>query len=591
MGLSLKASHLKRYKDVTNLLMKIGQEDVLRGTGLVELFVEGTGTDVSAGREVDGGRSKGGGRRSKGGRLRKFLPAETSAMAKARSKESDIIEEVQRLGPTFVELARLLTKRPDIVPLPYLEALSQIDDHFVPLSFEEADALIEAELGANITRTFKSFEPQPISSGALGQVHRALTLDGTRVVVKIQKPGARESIVDDLESLDEMAEFVDEYTRVGKVFDTHGIVAQLRKVMVAQLDYRQEAHNLRALQRNIRKHELIIVPAPIESLCTTRVLTMREIDGQKISELSTRKLTRFRRAQLAQQVFHSYLQQILEDGFVDADPNPENVLLTPDQRIALLDLGVVARISPSMQDRLLQILGAIDEGRTDQVADLVLNLSERREDFDENGFRKELSELVLVHRDMAIENLEIGRVLQGIAQGSFKYGLALPPEFAILGTALVSLDEIAHIIDPHFDANRFLRETVAEMVKKRMLRTLSPVHLFQNMIETGDLLDRVPIKIGRILDSLAGNNLKITVDAIDEDRLMIGIQKIANRITVGLVLAALIIGAALMMRIETTFRIFGYPGVAMLCFLLAGGTGLFLVLEILVSDHRHRRRG
>lgn len=565
--MSFKASHLRRYKDVTNLLIKFGRMDFLKDTGLAELFVNKAVPGVDNAYALTGteGRSA-------------LLPTPLPA-------EAELLSEIERLGPTFVELGKLLSHRPDIVPMPYLEALSKLDEHVMPLSFAEVEEVIRVELVSEIIQTFKSFEPQPISSGSIGQVHRATLMDGRRVIVKVQRPGVRERIYDDLEALEEIADLIDR-TDHGRQIGFRSIVTQLRKVLISQLDYRQEAHNLKALRRNLKNLRLITIPEPIEHFCSPRVLTMTHVEGQKISELVVRKLSRYRRNELAEQTFVAYLQQMLEDGFVDADPAPDNVLLTSEGNIALLDMGEVARISPQMQDKLLQILGAIDEGRSDQVAELVLTLAERRESCNENSFRKELNELVLVHKDMAIENLEIGNVLSGIAQASIRHGLALPAEFAIVGSALVTIDHIAHIIEPNFDANGFIRKNMADMVKKRMIKSLSPVHMFQNVIESAELVERLPSKLGRIMDALAGNNLKITVDAIDEDVLMTGFQKIANRITVGLVLAALIIGAALMMRIETTFRIFGYPGIAMLCFLLAGGTGLYLVMEILLGDRK-----
>jgi predicted unusual protein kinase regulating ubiquinone biosynthesis (AarF/ABC1/UbiB family) len=234
----------------------------------------------------------------------------------------------------------------------------------------------------------------------------------------------------------------------------------------------------------------------------------------------------------------------------------------------------------------MQLFVAINEGRTDDAVGLVISLGNRLADFDETGFKRAVSECILIHRDLPTEQLELGKVLIGIAQAAVKFGISLPSELAMIGTTLISVDHVTRILDPKFDPNAYVHAVVSEMIKQRMIKTFSPAHLFQNVVEATEFIEQLPGRVNRILDAVADNNLKVTVHAIDEQVLISGFQKIANRITLGLILAALIIGASMLMHVPSSFTILGYPGLAMLCFIGAAGGGFILVFEILLSDRR-----
>jgi predicted unusual protein kinase regulating ubiquinone biosynthesis (AarF/ABC1/UbiB family) len=251
-----------------------------------------------------------------------------------------------------------------------------------------------------------------------------------------------------------------------------------------------------------------------------------------------------------------------------------------------MDLGVVDRIAPAMQAKLIQLLLSINEARADHAADLLVSMCGRRKNFDETEFRSAISELVLAHRDSEPEQTAIGQIFRGLLQTSSKCGATLPWELSELGAAMIKLDAVTNIIDANFNSRACVGRVVSQIMHKHIGAALSPAHIFHTVVETSQFLEALPAQVSSILDSIAHNNLKITVHAIDEHVLISGFQKIANRITVGLVLAALIIGAALLMRISTRFMIFGYPGLAMICFIAAAGFAFFLVISILVGDRK-----
>jgi predicted unusual protein kinase regulating ubiquinone biosynthesis (AarF/ABC1/UbiB family) len=291
--------------------------------------------------------------------------------------------------------------------------------------------------------------------------------------------------------------------------------------------------------------------------------------------------------ELADELVEAYLHQILVDGFFHADPHPGNVLLTPDHRIALLDLGMVGLVSPTMQDQLLKLLAAVTDGRGDDAAELVIRMSEEVQDgFDPTAFRREVSHVVAEHRETRAADLQVGRVVLDLVGHASGAGVKAPPELALLGKTLLNLDLVVRSLDPDLDPNASIQRHLGEMVRGRLMHSARPGRLLSTLSESKELVEQMPARVNRILEHLAENRLKLDVDAIDENELLRGLQKIANRIAMGIILAALVVGAALMMRVETSFRLLGYPGIAMIFFVLAAAGGVAMLWSIATSD-RH----
>jgi len=549
VGLSLKPQHLKRYKDVALLLIKYGRRDLVNVAGLDPALDE-----------------------------------ESASVATADPAATELADDLERMGPTFIKLGQLLSTRPDILPPPYLHALARLQDRVEPFSFAEVERIVVTELGVRLSKAFSEFEATPVAAASLGQVHRAAMRDGRRVAVKVQRPDIRERVAEDLEALEDIAEFLDDHTEMGRRYEFRKILEEFRRSLLRELDYRQEAQNLTLLRRNLSDFDKIVVPAPIDDYTTSRVLTMEYISGTKITSLSQVARLELDGAGLAEELFRAYLKQILVDGFFHADPHPGNVFVTAAGQIALIDLGMVARLAPRVQEHLLQLLLAISEGQSDDAVAFALKLGEAREQFDEPEFARRVADLVGQHQDAELRNIQIGKAVLEIGRVAGDVGLRLPTELTMLGKTLLNLDQIGEALDPKFNPNASIRRNAAEIMRARMLKSASPGNLFSGILEMKEFVERLPGRVNKILDAVANNQLEVKVDAIDEARLMTGFQKVANRITMGLVLAALIIGAAMLMPVETSFRIFGYPGLAIILFLFAAGGGIALMLSILFKD-------
>ena len=554
MGISLQPHRLRRYKNLALILLRYGRADLVAHAGLDEV-----------------------------------VAGETPA-ADAGPDPVHLARELEDLGPAFVKLGQLLSTRADLLPPSYLEALGRLQDKVEPFSFADVERVVQHELGFRLSKGFASFESEPLAAASLGQVHRATLRDGRVVAVKVQRPAIRERVAEDLAVMEEIADFLDRHTETGKRFDFLDMVHEFRRTLLQELDYRREAQNMLRLSDNLSAFDTIIVPRPVDDYTTTQVLTMEFVSGRKITSLTPLLRQDLDGPRLAIDLFRAYLHQIIIDGFFHADPHPGNVFLTDDGRIALLDLGMVSRLSPARQDQLLKLLLAVSEGNGDRAASLALQIGEPRGAVDEEALRRHVQDLVQQYVDAPLEQVQVGRVMLEITRTAALHGIKLPAELTMLGKTLLNLDQVGRVLAPQFDINRALREEAANLMQRRMWQSTSAANLFSAALETKEFLEQLPSRVNKLLDAVTNNDLKLNVEVVDEDAVIEGLQKIANRITLGLLLAALIIGAAMLMRVETQFRLFGYPGFAMLFFLVAAGGALWLAFTILTSDRSSKRR-
>lgn len=557
MGISLKPHHLSRYREMAAFLLKYGRSDLVRESGLDQALPE---------------------------------DAETEANRDHEHLARGLADDLERMGPTYIKLGQLLSTRVDLLPDAYIQALGRLQDDVEPFDYADVERIVEDELGIRISKAFGSFEHEPLASASLGQVHRATLRDGREVVVKVQRPDIRGRVEDDLDAMQGLAEFADRHTDTGRRIGFVDVLDQFRQSLARELDYEKEASHLSVFARNMREFERIVVPRPVMDYTTSRVLTMDYVRGRKVTEVSPLLRMEIDGEALAEELFQAYLKQVLVDGVFHADPHPGNILLTEDGRLGILDLGMLGFVSPGLQDQLLRLLLGIADGRGEEVADISLEIGHRLPEHDPVAFRRRVTSLVAQHRDAAVEDIDVGRVVMEISRAATEGGVRLPAELTLLSKALLNLDRIATTLAPDFDGNAAVQRHAAELMRRRLLRSASPANVTSSVLELMELLQRLPARLNTVLDRMARNELSLRVNAIDEEALISGIEKVANRITIGLVLAALIVGAAMLMQVETDFTILGYPGLAIILFGAAAIGGVAMVGDIIVKDRRRRER-
>jgi predicted unusual protein kinase regulating ubiquinone biosynthesis (AarF/ABC1/UbiB family) len=503
-------------------------------------------------------------------------------------KPEEFVADLEKLGPTFVKIGQALSTRADFVPPEYLVALERMQDSVKPVPIEAIRAVVEAEFGVRFSKLFAEFDEVPIGAASLGQVHRATLPNGREVAVKVQRPDIGKGIVDDLDLLRTVAGTVGKFNGIDRKYGFGDWVEEFRRVLLGELDYLREAQNLDIFADNLKDYPNLRVPRPIRDYTTTRVLTMEMVWGTKVTQLAPVARLELPLRELCTDLMKAYLDQVFIHGIIHADPHPGNVLLTDEPKLVLLDLGMVAHISPRMRDSLLKLVLATVDGRGEQAAEILIHLGARLDEFDESRFTREIGQMVSQFSSAPGARVSEGRLILDLARMGAASGLRPPPELALLGKTLLNLEAVSTALDPELDTREVVQSHMERIARSRTADFLSPNRLFSDMLELQELMREAPRRLSVLLRTLSDNRFRVHISGLEEARVIESMQKIANRITAGLIAAALIVGAALMMRVPSPVQLLGYPAFAILMFMLGAGLGVALIVSALRND-RHAR--
>lgn len=528
------------------------------------------------------------------GELARLLVAHRGAFGDERADAGEdaaqLVRTLEEMGPTYVKLGQLLSSRVDLLPPAYTDALGHLQDHAEPIAPAEVRRVIEEELGSGLSRAFASFDDEPLGSASLAQVHRAVTTGGLSVAVKVQRPGIRGRILDDMDVISELAAAFDEHIGAANRAGLSGMAEQFRHALLAELDYAQEASNLRMLSGFLQPYDRLFAPEPIEELSTSRVLTMTLVEGRSVATVVPVEAQALDGGALANQLFKAYLDQVLVHGVFHADPHPGNVLLTRDGRLALIDVGMIARVSPDLQEALLRLLVALSDGRGAEAAGALERAGEHLEGFDRQSLTREVSALVVATTRASVVEMQVGRQLADLARIAVASRLRPAPELSMLGKALLNLDDVARHLDPSYEPATAIREHSVHLMRHRMVQAASPINLVSAALDAKEFAERLPQRMNKVLDSLAEGNFRINVEGIDESGIMRSVQKLANRGAAGITVAAFVLAGAIFSISSTGPRWDGVSAFTIVLLGLAFVVALGMVLSTFHTDVPQRRR-
>jgi ubiquinone biosynthesis protein len=502
-----------------------------------------------------------------------------------RARAEAFAHTLKNMGPTYIKFGQVLSTRPDIVPLEYVAALESLQDKVEPFSFADVERIVEEELKVRISKAFQEFEAKPVAAASLGQVHRAVLRDGREVVVKVQRPHVREAVHNDLDALMDIATFLEEHTDIGRKMNLRGAIEQAKITLENELNYLQEARNSEILRRNLTDFPQIYIPAVIHDLTTPKVLTTELVRGRKVSRLTPLQLIDHDYAQLAEVITQAYLKQICVDGFWHSDPHPGNVFVRDfdgDAELVLLDFGMVGRISRDFQDEIIKMLLATSANRGDEVADACVRMSEAGEKFDAVRFAHEISTIVASFHDVDIRQFNTGQLIFNIIAIGNNNDLRVPAEMAMLAKTLLNLDGITKRLDPNFDPQAIIRSYAESLITQKLQQKFNPRNFYPALIDLNRLVLDLPHRTREILDLVTAGRLTVGVKLTQAEVFLAGIHKLANRLTVGVIIAALLLSSSLMIRYKPLLSEIGY--------VIAGLSAVYLIVTTLIRDHRDEER-
>ncbi len=490
---------------------------------------------------------------------------------------------LEELGPTFVKLGQILSTRPDLVPLPYIKELENLQDNTYSFPFEMISGVFLSETGKRIEDVFSDFEEIPFASASISQVHKA-AYRGKKVAVKIQKPGIEDLVQVDMAIMYDIAGLIEKFIKEAEIYRPVNIVREFEKALERELDFSLEARNIERFRKNFESEPGVLVPMVYFSVSTRRVLTLEFVGGIKINRIDELDRAGIDRKKISEIGLASFMKQIFVDGFFHADPHPANLLVTSDCRLCFIDFGIVGRISEERRLEIAGLLRGLTEGNISDVMESLESMGALKEDTDSKGFREEMEEMLDRYKDMPIKDIDVNRLIEEVFSLMRRYHIWIPSNFTLLVKTLATLEGIGLSLNPDFSLSSGIKPYLARVMFERMKIN----NLFKDFLSLSSAMSRIVREFPSSLDSFLKMIRKGYINIAFEHKglhdLISTIDKASNRLSFSLIIAALIISSALIMVSGAGPFILGYPALGVVGFVVSAIFGIGLIIDIV----RHR---
>jgi ubiquinone biosynthesis protein len=495
---------------------------------------------------------------------------------------------LEDLGPTYIKLGQILSTRPDLLPPEYIDELSRLLDAASPVPSEEVLAELEGELGASAADIFAHFDENPIAAASIGQAHHAVLRNGDQVVVKVQRPGVERVVAADLDLLARQARFVENRLAVARDYRLTALVEEFSRTLRDELDYTNEGRNADRLRRNLQEDSRVLVPHVCWDLTKRHVITLQEFRGIKLLDLELLKAEGYDLSALADIIVDVYLKQVFVDGFFHADPHPANILVCGDQ-IAFVDFGMAGYLMPATKGLVSDLLVSLLNQDVDQLAQTIVRLGAIDRPKDVDDLCRDIQRLFVRYYGLALEEVHLDEAFDDIMRVAFRHRIHLPADLALLARTVAVLEGVARTLDPSFVLVEKARPFVAQMVRDR----LSLRHLSHRAVRTLRDIDQLVQVLPRRLDTLSSQleqgNMTVGIDLRRLESVLAKLDRVANRLSFSVLVAALIIGSGLIILGGEAVSAWRLPligvavPVAQISFVVAGILAAWLLLSIIRS--------
>ena len=448
----------------------------------------------------------------------------------------------EELGPTFVKLGQLLATRPDLIPLDFSQEFRKLHDQVPGVPFADIEGILTAHFGAPLADVFSFFDERPLAAASIAQVHRARLKDGAEVVVKVQRPQVERTIRDDIQILRGLADLADRYVPELRVYNPRGIITEFGRSMELETNFVVEANNVRRFAANFANDPDVKIPHVYAEYTGRRVMVMEMLEGLPLSQRAALDQPGVNPEEVLKRGLRAYMKMVYGDGLFHGDLHAGNVFLLPNNKIGLIDFGVVGRLNRKTQGAIANMFLALAEEDYDRLAYIYVDLAPFTERVDLDQFARDIRDLIAPYFGLTTKNVNLGRLLMDSTAVAAKHGLILPSELVMFFKSIVSLEGMGRLLLKDFDLLAYSLEFAKELVHVRV----DPKRMVTDAtVLAGDLKSlgaALPRQFKQLLRRLNDPDFAVQIRSNELDGLRRAVEGGSRRIFWGLIFAALILG-------------------------------------------------
>lgn len=477
---------------------------------------------------------------------------------------------LQELGPTFIKLGQTLSTRPDLVGRRIAAEFTKLQDDNPPISFDSVKQVVEHELKSPINKIFQSFDEQPLGSASIGQVHKAVLITGEEVAVKVRKPGVEQVIKNDLAIMKFLAKRVDSYIPQLKIYNVPGIVEEFKRSIFKEIDYENEALNLKRFKQNFKEDRTVHVPEIYSKYCSLKVITMELIVGTKISEVT--EAEGFDLKLIAERGAISYFKQVVVHGFFHADPHPSNIYILKRNVVCYIDFGMMGIIDDEFKNELAELMIYLINDDVTGILSQLTYMGMINENVDTRSLRYDLTDMMFKYYGTELNEVHGG--MNELINIMRKYHIFMPRELVLLARGIGMVEETGEKLDPTFNAVQVGKPVIKKVVTKKFSPLTFADYVKKNVIEMEHILKNIPLSITKTLYKLEDGEISIKIEHE-------GLERITNKLSVALILSALLIGSSMVMTTNNGVYLIKFPYLGVLGFGVSAVLAVILVVSII----------
>ncbi|WP_407347448.1 AarF/ABC1/UbiB kinase family protein [Methanolobus sp. WCC1] len=488
---------------------------------------------------------------------------------------------LEELGPTYVKLGQILSVRKDLIPVEYAEEFSKLQDNVPPFAFEDVKRIIQEELETPLEDLFESFERSPIAAASIGQVHLAKLKDGTNVVVKVQRPQIRQVIETDLDIMYSLARLAEERISAARHYRPVSIVDEFSRALRAEIDYTQEAQNIERFSYNFKDERSVYIPKVYWGYSSQKILTQEYVDGIKANDFETLDKLGFDREKIAMIGSNAFMKQVFEDGLFHADIHPGNVFILDNETIALIDFGMVGRLSNDLRNGFIEALFAMTKGDVDQCIEILYDFDVIGTDTNIRDLKNDIEIFLDKYYSRSLKQMDAALLIGDLFTILRKHEAKIPPAVALLLRGTIMITGFGSQLMPEFN----LAQVFEPHAKKYMKKRLNPKHIASSALKDAPkysrVLHKMPMQISHILSLAEKGELHLKFEHSDLEKLPREINDASNRLALSLIVSAIIVGSSLIIQTDMQPLFWDVPLLGVFGFTVAFLLGMSFVISIL----------